>query len=431
MKMSARYLFMLVGLGVALLNLTSPAPSKVDFGQWRAVVVHSDDWGLEGWVPKDIGDSLRLALADGVPHWQEIYLASSLETAGEVQLLATALERIRDLDDLPLVLQANTILAGPSVREAGTASSWPIHESGAGPDYHRPGLEAAIDGAIESGVWWPELHGLTHYNLSSYARARARGDRLALAAAAEGAFAYEGFRADSELDDSDRAAALAVARESVRRFSTRFGRAPTSIIAPDYRWGSEDEAAWRQAGLSIVQARREQVDATLPLHTLGGRARKWLRRQLLEAGDGLFGVERTVDLEPYGDPNPAAPQGAEAAFQALREAFADGLPGVVSIHRVQLLPRAEGGEAAGLQQLQHLFSLLHDDGGVRILVDTEVEQLWRRGWSIRSRGSGWLVRNWTSSPRRVTVPDGRSPVIPPRSSVWFRNNLPAYPESRN
>ena len=127
------------GFSLALiLNLLTPRPARVDFGAWRAVVIHSDDWGLEGWFPETISDSLRTVLSDGVPVWQAAYLQSTLETGAEVDSLATWFARIRDLDDLPLVLQANTILAGPSVREPGGAQAWPIHESGSSADFARP-----------------------------------------------------------------------------------------------------------------------------------------------------------------------------------------------------------------------------------------------------------------------------------------------------
>jgi len=411
-------LILLTGISMVLiLNLLTPRPARVDFGAWRAVVIHSDDWGLEGWFPETISDSLRAVLSEGVPVWQAAYLQSTLETGAEVDSLATWFARIRDLDDLPLVLQANTILAGPSVREPGGVQAWPIHESGSAADFARPHLRAAIDTAIARGVWWPELHGLTHYDLWQYARARADGDPLAGAAALEGVFAYAGYRRDSELDDDNGDHAREMARRSVDHFSARFGRPPTSVIAPDYRWGGEDELAWAESGIRVVQAKREQVDRSLSPRTPLGRLRKWIGRHRFALAGVLFAVERSVDLEPYGDDDPASQQGAATACAIIEDGFRRGQPGVVSIHRVQLVSQDEHVAAAGRAQLEELIRRLEDGGGVRFLVDNEVEQLARRGWSVLERGPWTILRNWGDAPVRVELPSGESRVLPARSSA--------------
>lgn len=420
-----------VSAAVALVAIMTEPRSRVDFGEWRAVVVHSDDWGFEGWYPTGISDSLRSTLSVGVPQWQAAYLESTLEAASDVEDLAVWFETIRDLDGLPFVLQANTIVAGPSVRDDSRDESWPVHESGAGPDYFRPGLRDAIDAAIARGVWRPELHGLTHYDLHRYAEVRRAGDALALAGAREGAFAYAGYRRDAELDSTDPATARAIAGESVRRFSARFGRPPVSVIAPDYRWGPEDEAAWEALGISVVQARREQVDRAIAPHTRSGRMRKWIRRQVASRFSGLFGVERSVDLEPYGDPDPSAPQGAIAAHLAMESAFREGAPAVLSIHRVQLVSESDSIAEAGRRQLAEVIHLLEESGGARYLVDAEVEQLARRGWSVVRRGDWTVCRNWTDEPVTVELPGQARVTIPARTSVTSGNLHTALQESRN
>jgi hypothetical protein len=415
--------------GGAALNALAPPRPRVDFGEWRAVVVHSDDWGFEGWFPTSMTDSLRAALSVGVPDWQSAYLESTLESADEVRELADWFAGFRDLDGFPFVLQANTIVAGPSIRETGSGDSWPVHASGTGPDYDRPGLDESVDRAVDLGVWWPELHGLTHYDLVAYARARESGDALARAAARQGAFAYDGYRGDFELGDDDPTRAREIADESVRRFVVRFGRRPTSVIAPDYRWGAEDESAWASLGLRVVQAKREQVDPALAPHTLMGRVRKRVGRWRFARAGALMAVERTVDLEPYGDPDPDAPQGAGGAHRELEAAFERGETGVLSIHRVQLVSRSTAIAAAGRAQLAELLGLLERSGGARFLVDAEVEQLSRRGWSVLSRGERTWWRNWTDQPVLVEGPDGRRKVLAPRTSAVSGNFLAPHKES--
>lgn len=421
-----------IGLGLfvvaAAINLLTPPPPRVDLGRWRAVVVHSDDWGLEGWFPRSISDSLRAVLSAGVPDWQRAYLQSTLETADDVRSMADLLSGFRDADGLPLVLQANTIVAGPSVEARPTGPGWPVHPSGEGPVYDRPGLADAVDDAIDRGVWWPELHGLTHYDLERYAQARAEGDPLALAAAREGVLAYDGYRHDHELGHPDATRALRIARESVERFRRRFGRAPTSVIAPDYRWTDEDERAWAAMGIAVVQAKREQIDPTIAPGTWRGRLRKWIGRKWFAVHGALRTVERTVDLEPYGSADPAAGQGAVAAAVAMERAFARGEPAVVSIHRVQLASTDPGIAAAGRAQLADLVDRLGAAGPVRFLVDAELRQLAERGWSVHRRGPRTVLRNWTDRPVRVVIPGEGPTVVPARTSALLRNSGDAREE---
>jgi hypothetical protein len=415
-----RYLVVLVPIAAGLF-LMVPTPSAVDFGEWRAVVVHSDDWGLEGWFPATVSDSLRARLSADVPEWQSAYLHSTLESADEVRELAAWFATISDLDGLPFVLQANTIVAGPSVRAEADGDSWPVHASGSGPDYHRPGLDEAVDAAIAAGVWWPELHGLTHYDLARYTEARRAGDSLAESAAREGVFAYEGYRQEAELDRSDSTYARQVIHAAADGFESRFGRRPFSVIAADYRWGDEDERAWAEAGIRIVQAKREQVDRSIAPHTRWGRLQKRFRRLWFDLRSPLDRVERTVDLEPYGNTDADGAQGAVAAHEALEDAMARREVAVLSIHRVQLVSLDSTIAAAGRTQLAETIRLLQASGGVRFLVDEEVVQLRRQGWSVLRRGGVTVYRNWTDEDRILISPEGSEVRVEAGSSVASRN----------
>ena len=394
-----------VGLAVAW-NLRTA--SAVDFGRWRVIVLQSDDWGFEGWFPdRETADALA-DLADGVPPALRAYARSGLETAADVDTMRLRLARMRDADGLPLVLQANTILAGPTVAAAAAGDApfgWPVHRAGSSNGrYGRPGLEAAVDRAIAAGVWWPELHGLTHFDLRAYARARAADDPVAARARAFDVMAYEGWLRGTELADGDPERARRVAEASVGTFRERFGRTPASVIAPDYRWGGEDEDAWWALGLQVVQAKREQVDDAVDPTDPVGRLRKAVSRWIDQLRGRFVYLDRPARLEPYGDASLDAPQGARAAAAAVREAWARGHPGIVSIHRVQWVSFDEHVGAAGWRHLEAMVEDLAADGPVRCLVDVELAQLHRRGWSWIERGPWTVLRNYTDGP--VTPDDG-------------------------
>ena len=96
-----------------------------------------------------------------------------------------------------------------------------------------------------------------------------------------------------------------------------------------------------------------------------GRAKKWLRRFWFDRRSPLTRIERTVDLEPYGDAGSDAAQGAVAAHRALEAALSDGEVAVLSIHRVQLVSMDAAIAAAGRRQLAEVIRLLEESGGVR------------------------------------------------------------------
>ncbi len=408
------FVVVVAGLGgAAVWSFHARTASQTDFGAWRVIVLQSDDWGFEGWFPDRAAADSLADLARGVPPKLRAYARSGLETAAEVDSLRVRLLRLRDADGLPLVLQANTVMAGPTVRASGAAEAphaWPIHPSGRGPGrYARPGLDAAVDRAIGAGVYRPELHGLTHFDLEEYAVARDAGDPVAARARRFDTMAYRGWLRGTELSGSDPVEARRIAEAAIDRFRARFGRAPSSVIAPDYRWGREDEDAWADLGVQAVQAKREQVDGRVDPTTAWGRVRKVLERLVDRWRSRFVYLDRPARLEPYGDSAPDAAQGARAAAAAVREAWERGEPGIVSVHRVQLVSYDAPVARAGWKHLRALFAELSGDGPVRCLVDAEVAQLWRRGWSVIERGPWRVVRNFGDGPVEIDPGDGRGP----------------------
>ncbi len=395
---------------LAVANLAAPPASKVDFGAWGVVVLQSDDWGFEASFPNEVAAQALKDLTTELGPGMQAYATTSLEQAADIDSLATFLAGFIDADGLPAVLQANTVVAGLDLLRPG-ADNWSLHESGMGEGpYFRPSLGFAVDRAIERGVWWPELHGLTHFDLERYRAAYENKDPWALAAHEYGVLAYKGWLLDAELSGTDPQHAVDIAQESVLRFERRFGRRPSSVIAPRYRWGAEDEDAWEALGITVVQAKREQVDPTLNPGSTVGRVRKWLRRWWDTRSRGLVYLERHARLEPYGESDPACGQCAFAAVDAVRAAWREGKPGIISSHRVQFVNFDSRVVKAGREQLATALRLLADDRPTRYLLDIEVAQLKRSGYSVIHRGQSWIVRNYSPRDRVIQL----TPDLPPR-----------------
>src|SRR5262245_54807548 len=87
--------------------------SGLDWRRLPAVVLESDDWGLCGWVP----DEQAYRVMADTPAWRSpLGLAhgrSTLESAADVERLASTLLEFRGADGFPPVWQANTVVAAP------------------------------------------------------------------------------------------------------------------------------------------------------------------------------------------------------------------------------------------------------------------------------------------------------------------------------
>ena len=432
------WLLSLILFGLMLLHVLTPHPPTIELGPWHLLVIQSDDWGFEGWTPSlEVADSLAEARR-GLPSGLSAYASSSLESAADVAAMEELLASIVDADGLPAVLQANTIVAAVSLDEAEPGSlliepwlpglSLSIRPSGEGvAAYARPGLAEAVDEAIARGVWYPELHGLTHHDLRALLMARRRGDGIEARARRVGTVAYDSWLNAAELASGDAAEARAMAELSCSLFDRRFGRRPSSVIAPDYQWDRLDEEAWRQEGIRVVQGKREQIDPSMAPGTLLGRARKWWARLADRRRGALMYLDRPAELEPYGDADSAALQGADAASGRIREEWNKGRAAVLSVHRVQLSNLDPLIAAAGREQLAELLSRLTSEGAVRFCVDSELEQLRRSGLSVLDRGPWRIVRNYTGTPRRVDVGDGRWEMLRPGTHVLPRHRPPKDP----
>src|SRR5262249_7085361 len=85
-----------------------------------------------------------------------------------------------------------------------------------------------------------------------------------------------------------------------------------------------------------------------------------------------------------------------------------GQPAVISTHRLNYAHLDPAWSEAGRGALRDLLDRLMADGAT-FLVDSEVRDLWARGWSARPIGRrGTLVRNYGDGRQtvRVAVPPG-------------------------
>ena len=147
---------------------------------------------------------------------------------------------------------------------------------------------------------------------------------------------------------------------------------------------------------------------------------KALARWRDQQGRRFTYLDRPSRLEPYGEVDPESAQGALEAANSIREAWKRGEPGILSVHRVQFSNFDPRVARAGRLQLRECLDSLESEGPVRYLVDSEVHQLLRQGWSRLSRGPWIIIRNYSARPVRVESANGKREWFDPGTHVLDR-----------
>jgi len=346
---------------------------RPDWGRLRAVVLESDDWGLCAWSADDeayraLAGSAAFASAAG-----RIYGRSTLESAADVRALRETLLEFRGADGYPPVWQANTVMAAPDYarleREGFGGDELPLALLPETPArWRRPGMWDEVRSGIAAGVWWPELHGLHHLPASAWLAALRRGDPDARLAFGQQCPVCVAVEAGGEFDPAEPAAARARGLEQAfAHFARLFGRPPSSLCPPDYRWDDALDGAAARLGATVLQGAAERAGSWVHLRRLLGRWR-WPERR-----GGLLRMPPRIAFEPRGDAAPHAALGAERAHAAVRAAWRGGRPAVVSTHRHNYAHLDRAWSEAGRAALRDLLRRLCEDGAV-FLTDAKVRE---------------------------------------------------------
>lgn len=407
----------LLTLGAGLVGSILGAGQRglVDWGSVRAVAVHSDDWGLAGYAPSlEAARALDLdALRPG--RFPAAYLESTLESADDVARLAALLSAHRGRDGGRAVFQPNYILGSMTYQPDGTGEPWRIRRlPDLPPLYERPGLWDAVRAARDAGVWSPELHGLWHYD-PARRKAAVRDEPTAARAAAAGVLLFpEAARAHEMGPQRSREALDAEFSTALAVFKGLFDLRPASVIAPDYRWGSDEESRWLRAGIHGVQAKREQRSDRY--RGAAGRLLKAWERGWAKAFDRrrVF-LERNARLETAQMPD--VPTAVARCLASVGRAWGAGRPAIIETHRLNYAHLDAAVAEAGRTALDRVLTDLESAPPARrplYLADREIVALERRGVSARRAGGDWILRNLTHARRPVFLPESGG-----RRIVWL------------
>jgi hypothetical protein len=338
------------------------------------VLLQSDDWGRVGVRDHDGFDQLRSAGVNLGKHPYDLY---TLETAEDVYSLIETLQKHRDSSGRPACLEMNFSLANVDFPRTVADDFRRIHlrplSEGLPGKWSRPGLLEAYAHGIAEGVFYPALHGLTHFCRPAVeaclSRRSNRGDLLRTLWQAETPYihwrmpwiGYEYWHPERPSDERFLAAGMQhrLIKEAAAIFRKLFAMAPFSACAPGYRANDDTLFAWAEQGIRVTQNGTGGISAVR-----------------LDAS-GMLQLFRTIDFEPVVDSSFSV----DDCLRTAKECIWRGTPVVVSVHSINFHSTLKHFRSATLQLLHQFLSAL--ERSYPNLLYVHDEDLWQ----IVDRGS--------------------------------------------
>jgi len=334
-----------------LRNLFRPRKPPEGFAFSRPLVLlQSDDWGRVGVRDRDGYDYLR---AHGMRLGERPYDLYTLETADDVNAVASVLARHRDSTGRPacMVMNACTANLDFAKMRADNFSSvelLPLAKGLPG-KWSRPGLLEAYRDGINNGVFFPAPHGMTHCSPVAIDNALAEnGERarlLKLLWDAETPYIYwrmpwVGYeylnpeKPQAGFLTLDRQRDLV--KQNCQYFTDLFRTKPVSACAPGFRSSRATHRAWSENGIRVVQN-----------GTGGGLTPPHLDEF------GLLHLYRAIDFEPSN-----RELDIEKYLEIAAACLSRGLPIIISTHAINFHSTLKDFRSGSLAALDKLLSAL-------------------------------------------------------------------------
>jgi hypothetical protein len=314
------------------------------------VLFQSDDWGRAGVRDREGWEELRAA---GLNLGEKPYDFYNLETADDLHALGEVLRKHRDSIGRRPSMVMNFIMANVDFDRCFEAGQKqiplrPLTEGLPG-RWHRPQLLEAYHHGIRERLFFPALHGLTHFCERAVARELdAGGERSELVKKLWHAqtpyihwrmpwIGYEYW--DPEMWPARRFLSADEQRGAVTRaaeiFCELFASMPFSACAPGYRANADSRTAWFENGVRVAQNGR------------GGGRGPYLD------GSGMLVTFRTVEMEPAIERCHV-----EKLLTQVGECFAAGAPAVISIHSINFQSTIQDFRTPTLQLMDEFLTTI-------------------------------------------------------------------------
>jgi hypothetical protein len=290
------------------------------------IVFQSDDWGRVGVRDRVGWDELK---GGGLNLGERPYDFYSLETPDDLQALSEVLKKHRDSRGRYPCIGMNFVTANVNFtrcveRGVQEIPLKPLTEGLPAP-WERPGLIDAYHQGIRECLFFPALHGLTHFCAAAVTRElKQEGERRRLQQTLWRAgtpyihwrmpwIGYEYW--DPGLPPDQRFLSLSDQRVAIQRaaeiFRALFALGPLSACAPGYRANQDTRTAWFEAEVRVVQGGP------------GGRMGPSLDR------NGTLLTFRNVEIETA-----TALCDLRSTVKRANDCLARGLPAIISMHAI-------------------------------------------------------------------------------------------------
>jgi hypothetical protein len=343
------------------------------------VLLHSDGWGRVGVRDQEGFEQLR---ASGMRLGERPYDFYTLETADDVTILRDMLKRHRDSTGRAACLVMNFVMANLDFRKM-LADGWerihllPLSEGLPG-KWKRPGLIEAYRLGITQGVFYPALHGLTHFCRRAVEHALSeRGERAELLQTlwkAETPYIYwrmpwVGYEYCNPEKPYPGFLSAETQTEMIREAADTFRKflftTPVSACAPGYRANRDTYVAWSRCGVRVAQN--------------GGGAPRAPHIGECE----ILNLHRTIDFEPS-----QRELSIEKYMQLAEQCFARGIPAVISVDAINFHSALRDFRGPTLQVLDDFLSGLEAKYPNLLYVhDSDLYSITTRGRFKATHGS--------------------------------------------
>jgi hypothetical protein len=325
------------------------------------VLFQSDDWGRAGVRDREGWEELRAA---GLNLGENLYDFYSLETAEDLHALGEILGKHRDSTGRKPSMVMNFIMANVDFDRCFESGQKqiplrPLTEGLPG-SWFRPRLFEAYQQGIRERLFYPALHGLTHFCEQTVIRELdAGGERSQLVQKLWRAqtpyihwrmpwVGYEYWDPEMRygrrfLSADDQRAAI---KRAVGIFRDLFTSGPFSACAPGYRANADSRMSWFENGVRVAQ---------------NGPGEQ--RGPYLDENGMLF-TFRTVEMEPALERCDL-----ERLVSQAEGCFAAGLPAVISVHAINFHSTIQDFRTPTLKLMDEFLTVLEKKWPDLLYVD--------------------------------------------------------------
>lgn len=308
----------------------------------KIVVVESDDWGSVRMPSKDAYNTL---LTKGIRVDNCHYCSNdALESGGDLTTLFEVLNGVKDINENPAIITANTVVTNPDFDKIKADNYKEYYYKLISESYKDiQGCENSFEllkEGNEKGLLSIQSHGREHLNINRwmhYLQNDYPETKYAFEHGVYGlsttitsekrksflpAFDFESAEEEQQVNE--------IAKDGLRIFKELFGFASESFIAPNYVWSKSLEKNIAEEGVRFIQGAR--------LHTyrtpIGQKTTKRLRYFAKKNDFGQIDLVRNAFFEPTENP---AKDWVDSCLTEISSAFFWKHPAVICAHRVNFM----------------------------------------------------------------------------------------------